>query len=166
MADLAKKRRDARIRRHHRVRKTMRGTAQRPRVAVFRSNRHISAQVIDDIAGVTLAAVSTTEAAVSALETLESTLPAWLRNIDLGTRFEMRRRTLEANQRPATSHILNLPALLVGVFLVLLVPTLMLTFTSFSAFCMSPAGDRIGFGISVVFTQVAPHHGSNPFWQP
>ena len=64
MADSAKKRRDARIRRHHRVRKTMRGTAERPRVAVFRSNRHISAQVIDDIAGVTLAAVSTTESAL------------------------------------------------------------------------------------------------------
>ena len=64
MADLAKKRRDARIRRHHRVRKTMRGTAARPRIAVFRSNKHISAQVIDDIAGVTLAAVSTTESAL------------------------------------------------------------------------------------------------------
>jgi len=61
---MAKKRRDARIRRHNRVRKTMRGTATRPRVAVFRSNKHISAQVIDDIAGVTIAAVSTTESAL------------------------------------------------------------------------------------------------------
>ncbi|MGB1505090.1 MAG: 50S ribosomal protein L18 [Acidimicrobiales bacterium] len=64
MPDMAKKRRDARIRRHNRVRKTMRGTATRPRVAVFRSNKHISAQVIDDIAGVTIAAVSTTESAL------------------------------------------------------------------------------------------------------
>jgi len=64
MPDMAKKRRDARIRRHNRVRKTMRGTATRPRVAVFRSNKHMSAQVIDDIAGVTIAAVSTTESAL------------------------------------------------------------------------------------------------------
>ncbi len=64
MPDIAKKRRDLRIRRHNRVRKTMRGTAARPRVAVFRSNKHISAQVIDDLAGVTLASVSTTESAL------------------------------------------------------------------------------------------------------
>ena len=64
MAVTAKKRRDDRIRRHNRVRKNLRGTAQRPRIAVFRSNKHISAQVIDDIAGVTLAAVSTTESAL------------------------------------------------------------------------------------------------------
>ena len=64
MAVSAKKRRDDRIRRHNRVRKTLRGTAQRPRIAVFRSNKHISAQVIDDIAGVTLASVSTTESAL------------------------------------------------------------------------------------------------------
>jgi large subunit ribosomal protein L18 len=64
MAVSAKKRRDDRVRRHNRVRKNLRGTADRPRVAVFRSNKHISAQVIDDIAGVTLAAVSTTEPAL------------------------------------------------------------------------------------------------------
>ena len=61
MADLAKKRRDARIRRHNRVRKTMRGTAARPRVAVFRSNKHIVAQVIDDVAGSTLVSAATVE---------------------------------------------------------------------------------------------------------
>ena len=65
MADLAKKRRDARIRRHNRVRKTMRGTAARPRVAVFRSNKHISAQVIDDKTGNTLCAVSSTAKALA-----------------------------------------------------------------------------------------------------
>ena len=64
MAVSAKKRRDDRIRRHKRVRKNVRGTADRPRVAVFRSNKHISAQIIDDISGVTLAAVSTTESAL------------------------------------------------------------------------------------------------------
>ena len=48
-------------RRHHRVRKKVTGTPERPRLAVFRSNKHISAQVIDDLAGRTLAAASTVE---------------------------------------------------------------------------------------------------------
>ncbi len=62
MVDHAKKKRKARIRRHRRVRKTLRGTPERPRLAVFRSNKHISAQVIDDFDGVTLVAASTVEA--------------------------------------------------------------------------------------------------------
>jgi large subunit ribosomal protein L18 len=51
----------ARARRHHRVRKKVTGTPDRPRLAVFRSNRHIAAQVIDDRSGRTLAAASTVE---------------------------------------------------------------------------------------------------------
>ncbi len=51
----------ARSRRHHRVRKKVTGTAARPRLAVFRSNKHITAQVIDDRTGRTLAAASSVE---------------------------------------------------------------------------------------------------------
>jgi large subunit ribosomal protein L18 len=50
-----------RKRRHSRVRKKVTGTAERPRLAVFRSNHHISAQVIDDVAGHTVAAAATVE---------------------------------------------------------------------------------------------------------
>jgi large subunit ribosomal protein L18 len=62
MSNSAKHKRNARIRRHTRVRKHVRGTADRPRLAVFRSNKHISAQVIDDYRGHTLASASTHEA--------------------------------------------------------------------------------------------------------
>ena len=50
--------RQARIRRHKRVRKTLSGTSERPRLVVFRSNRGIEAQLVDDVAGQTLAASS------------------------------------------------------------------------------------------------------------
>jgi large subunit ribosomal protein L18 len=57
----AAKKHEARVRRHSRVRKKVRGEADRPRLAVFRSNRHIVAQVIDDRAGKTVAAASSLE---------------------------------------------------------------------------------------------------------
>jgi large subunit ribosomal protein L18 len=63
MTTIAAKRREGRLRRHRRVRKKIHGTAERPRLAVFRSNKHLVLQVIDDDNGRTLAAVSTTEAA-------------------------------------------------------------------------------------------------------
>jgi large subunit ribosomal protein L18 len=57
----AKAKREGRVRRHARVRKKVEGTASRPRLAVYRSNRHIYAQLIDDGAAATLAAASDTE---------------------------------------------------------------------------------------------------------
>ena len=65
MSDKAQKKRDARIRRHRRVRKQVRGTAARPRMAVYRSNRHINAQIIDDISGRTIVAASSVETGVT-----------------------------------------------------------------------------------------------------
>ncbi len=55
----ARDRRVARIRRHKRVRKQIIGTPSRPRLSVFRSARHIYAQVVDDTTGRTIAAAST-----------------------------------------------------------------------------------------------------------
>jgi large subunit ribosomal protein L18 len=54
----------ARLRRHRRVRKRIRGAADVPRLAVYRSNRHIYAQLVDDGTGRTLAAASSVEAEV------------------------------------------------------------------------------------------------------
>jgi large subunit ribosomal protein L18 len=51
----------SRNRRHRRVRKHVRGTAARPRLSVFRSARHVYAQVIDDLSGCTIASASTME---------------------------------------------------------------------------------------------------------
>ena len=51
-----------RLKRRRRVRAKVSGTAERPRISVFRSNRGIAAQLVDDVAGHTLAAVSWTEA--------------------------------------------------------------------------------------------------------
>ena len=51
----------ARVKRHYRVRNKISGTAERPRLNVFRSAKHIYAQIIDDVNGVTLAAASTNE---------------------------------------------------------------------------------------------------------
>ena len=52
----------ARIKRHKRVRAHISGTAERPRLAVYRSNANISAQIIDDVKGVTLVSATTLEA--------------------------------------------------------------------------------------------------------
>jgi large subunit ribosomal protein L18 len=57
-----KTREATRLKRRRRVRAKVTGTAERPRISVFRSNRGIAAQLVDDLAGHTLAAVSWTEA--------------------------------------------------------------------------------------------------------
>jgi large subunit ribosomal protein L18 len=61
MSNISQVRRRGRIRRHGRVRKKIHGTPERPRLAVFRSNKHLVMQVIDDEDGRTLAAASTVE---------------------------------------------------------------------------------------------------------
>ena len=61
MSKVAQQRRQGRVIRHRRVRKKIHGTAERPRLAVFRSNKHLTVQVIDDDAGRTLAAVESIE---------------------------------------------------------------------------------------------------------
>jgi large subunit ribosomal protein L18 len=60
-----------RLRRRRRVRAKIHGTAERPRISVFRSNRGIFAQLIDDDAGRTLAAVNWTEADLRSLKPIE-----------------------------------------------------------------------------------------------
>ena len=57
----AKTKHEARVRRHARVRKKVAGSVERPRLAVFRSNRHIYVQLIDDVAAVTIASASDAE---------------------------------------------------------------------------------------------------------
>ena len=63
--------RQARLKRRRRVRAKVVGTAERPRISVFRSNRGIQAQLVDDLAGRTLAAVSWTESDLRSLKPME-----------------------------------------------------------------------------------------------
>ena len=65
---VAAKRAVGRARRHFRVRKNVRGTAERPRLVVTRSLRHISAQIIDDLKGHTLVSASTLDVSLRDVE--------------------------------------------------------------------------------------------------
>lgn len=60
---ISQNRRLARLKRQARVRRKVRGTAERPRLSVFRSSKHIYAQIIEDITGTTLVAASTLDGA-------------------------------------------------------------------------------------------------------
>ena len=61
-----KSRSEVRMKKHARIRNRFSGTAEKPRLAVFRSNNHMYAQIIDDTVGNTLVAASTVEKAVKA----------------------------------------------------------------------------------------------------
>ena len=61
-----KSRQEVRVKKHMRIRNRISGTAERPRLAVYRSNNHMYAQIIDDTVGNTLVAASTVEKEVKA----------------------------------------------------------------------------------------------------
>jgi large subunit ribosomal protein L18 len=66
--DVSTRRRLSRARRHFRLRKRISGSAERPRLVVTRSSRHIAVQLVDDLVGHTLAAASSIEPDVRALD--------------------------------------------------------------------------------------------------
>ncbi|AMJ40157.1 MULTISPECIES: 50S ribosomal protein L18 [Anaerotignum] len=66
----------ARVKRHYRIRNHVNGTAQRPRLAVFRSNKHMYAQIIDDVTHHTLVAASTMESEIASKVEFTSTVAA------------------------------------------------------------------------------------------
>jgi large subunit ribosomal protein L18 len=66
--DISTRRRVAKTRRHARIRKKVSGTAERPRLSVTRSSRHIVAQLVDDLSGRTLASATSLEADVRAVD--------------------------------------------------------------------------------------------------
>ncbi len=67
--DKNKQKATRRVRRHKRVRSQVSGTPSRPRLAVYKSVRHIHAQIIDDLAGRTLASASSVETAAQSTDT-------------------------------------------------------------------------------------------------
>ena len=66
MSKISRARRESRLVRHNRVRKKIHGTAERPRLSLYRSNNHLMLQVINDDLGVTITSVSSTEAGLRA----------------------------------------------------------------------------------------------------
>ena len=71
---VAAKRAVGKARRHFRVRKNIRGSAERPRLVVTRSTRHITAQIVDDLKGHTIVSASTLDASLRGTEGDKSTL--------------------------------------------------------------------------------------------
>ena len=72
--DISTARRVSRLRRHNRLRKRVSGTPERPRLVVNRSSRHIHVQLVDDVAGRTLASASTMDASLRGTEGDKSAL--------------------------------------------------------------------------------------------
>ncbi|MEX0990788.1 MAG: 50S ribosomal protein L18 [Actinomycetota bacterium] len=68
-----KQKHEAKVRRHRRVRRKVNGTAERPRLAVFRSNRHVYAQLIDDVQSRTVASASDRETGAAGAKTDRAT---------------------------------------------------------------------------------------------
>ncbi|MEV6244319.1 50S ribosomal protein L18 [Lentzea sp. NPDC051838] len=66
--DISTRRRVAKARRHFRLRKKVSGTAERPRLVVHRSSKHITVQIIDDLKGHTVASASSMEADVRTMD--------------------------------------------------------------------------------------------------
>ena len=66
-----KSRSEMRVIRHVRLRKKLSGTTERPRLAVYKSNKHISAQIIDDVNGHTLAAASSLEKEIKGADNID-----------------------------------------------------------------------------------------------
>lgn len=66
-----KSRSEMRVIRHVRLRKKVSGTTERPRLAVYKSNKHISAQIIDDVKGHTLASASSLEKEVKGADNID-----------------------------------------------------------------------------------------------
>lgn len=64
-------RQEVRVKKHMKIRNKISGTSERPRLAVYRSNMHIYAQIIDDVKGITIVAASTVEKAIK--DTLDKT---------------------------------------------------------------------------------------------
>ena len=94
---------EARLRRHRRVRGKISGTAERPRLDVFRSAKHIYCQVIDDEAGVTLASASTLErlASASPRSALKKALPKWSMTAAVSYTTAVLRHLLKVPVKPA-----------------------------------------------------------------
>lgn len=74
--DSAKKRRQTRLKKQKRIRNRIKGTSERPRLCVFRSAKHIYAQVIDDIEGVTLVSASTRDKAAKEADAFDNKVAA------------------------------------------------------------------------------------------
>ena len=90
--------RQRRLKRRRRVRARVNGTAERPRLSVYRSNRGVFAQLIDDTKGHTVAAVNWIEPELRKLTATEQATKAWTRALELNPDNEVVRNNLQIVQ--------------------------------------------------------------------